>query len=134
MTKSSLNSQKNHTYRWYDDKQPCKISCPNSTSFVRYKNNKYLTNHLDNFLTWNLFFLYLTDEVEFGQDILQCCLSSYHLYVWFFCEFRLFFVIVCTDFHEVVVCTRYVPIYNPSGGQRFLWSIEIHMLQLCPTV
>ena len=25
--------------------------------------------------------LYLTDEVEFGQDILQNCVSSYHLHV-----------------------------------------------------
>ena len=51
--KSRLNSPKNNTCRWYDDKQSCKISCPNSTFFVRYKNNKFLTNHLDNFLAWN---------------------------------------------------------------------------------
>ena len=59
---------------------------------MRYKNNKFLTNHLDNFLTWNLLFLYLTNEVEFGQDILQDCISSYHLHVWFFLgEFRRLF-------------------------------------------
>ena len=28
-----------------------------------------------------LLFLYLTNEVEFGQDILQDCVSSYHLHV-----------------------------------------------------
>ena len=49
-------------------------------------NNKFLTNHLDDldtFLAWNLLFLYLTNKVEFGQDILQGCVSSYHLHVWF---------------------------------------------------
>ena len=102
--------QKNHTCRWYDDTQSYKIFCPNSTSFVRYKNNKFLTNHMDNFLAWNLFFLYLIDEVKFGQDILQGCVSSYHLHVFFFEFRRLFFAMVCTGFHEVMVCTRYVPI------------------------
>ena len=29
----------------------------------------------------DLLFLYLTNEVEFGQDILQGCVSSYHLHV-----------------------------------------------------
>jgi len=29
----------------------------------------------------HLLFLYLTNEVEFGQDILQDCISSYHLHV-----------------------------------------------------
>ena len=38
---SSKFIKKNHTCRWYDDTQPCKISCPNSTLFVRYKNNKF---------------------------------------------------------------------------------------------
>ena len=38
--KSSKFTKKNNTCRWYDDKQPCKISCSNSTLFVRYKNNK----------------------------------------------------------------------------------------------
>ena len=31
----------NHTCRWYDDTQPCKTSCPNSTSFVKYTNNNF---------------------------------------------------------------------------------------------
>ena len=64
--------------------------CPNSTSFVRYKNNKFLTNHLDSFLAWNLLFLYLTNEVEFGHDILQ----GYHHIIYmcdFFSEFRWLF-------------------------------------------
>ena len=30
---SSKFTKKNYTYRWYDDTQSCKISCPNSTSF-----------------------------------------------------------------------------------------------------
>ena len=32
-------------------------------------------------LVRNLLFLYLTKEVEFGKDILQDCISSYHLHV-----------------------------------------------------
>ena len=89
--KLSKFTQKNHTCRWYNDTQSCKIFCPNSAWFVRYKNNKFLTNHLDNFLAWNLLFLYLTNEIEFGQDILQDCVSSYHLHVWFSSEFRQIF-------------------------------------------
>jgi len=50
MTKKSSKLKKNHTSRCYDDTQSCKISCLNSTSFMRYKNNKFLTNHLDSFL------------------------------------------------------------------------------------
>ena len=89
-----------YTYRWYDDTQSCKISCPRTTSFVWYKNNKFLTNHLDNLLAWNLLFLYLTNEVESGQDILQGCVSSYHLHVWFFVNLDDFFAVVCMGFHE----------------------------------
>jgi hypothetical protein len=47
--KKCLHSKKNHTYRWYDDTQPSKISYTNSVSFVRYKHNKFITNHLNNF-------------------------------------------------------------------------------------
>ena len=57
-----------------------------------------------------IYYFYLTNEVEFGQDILQDCVSSYHLHVWFFLmNLDNFFVVVCMGFHEVVVCTRYVP-------------------------
>ena len=89
--KSRLNSPKNHTCRWYDDTQFCKISCSNSTLLVRYKNNKFQDRKLSRWFVGNLLFLYLTNEVEFGQDILQNCVSSYHLHVWFFGEFRRFF-------------------------------------------
>ena len=37
MTKKSYKFKKNHTSRWYDDTQYCKISYPNSTSSMRYK-------------------------------------------------------------------------------------------------
>ena len=57
----------------------------------------------------NLLFLYLTNEVEFEQDILQGCVSSYHTCVIFVVNLDDFFAVVCTGFHEVVVCTRYVP-------------------------
>ena len=49
MIKKSSKFKKNHIFRCYDDTQSCKISCLNSTSFMRYKNNKFLTNHLDSF-------------------------------------------------------------------------------------
>jgi hypothetical protein len=44
--KSRINSPKNHTCRWYDDTQPCKIFYPNSTAFVRYKNNWFQSRKL----------------------------------------------------------------------------------------
>jgi len=44
-----------------------------------------------------LLFLYLTNEFEFGYDILQGCVSSYHLHVWFFGEFRQLF---CHGLHR----------------------------------
>jgi hypothetical protein len=47
-----------------------------------------------------LLFLYLTNEFEFGQDILQVCVSSYYLYVWFFLNLDNFFVVVCIGFHK----------------------------------
>ena len=43
---------------------------PNLTLFMRYENNKFLTNHLSDLKFGNLLFLYLTNEVEFGQNIL----------------------------------------------------------------
>jgi len=48
-----------------------------------------------------LLFLYLTDEIEFGQYILQNCVSSYHLYVcFFFMNLDDFLTMICTNFHE----------------------------------
>ena len=59
----------------------------------------------------NLLFLYLIDVVEFGQDILQGCVSSYYLYAYFFLmNLDDPFSVVCMGFHEVVVSTRYVPL------------------------
>ena len=74
------------------------------------------TNHLDSFLAWNLLFLYITNGIEFAQDILQDCVSSYHLYVWFFGEFRRLF---CRglhwfsrscDFHKIHSHFKMVPL------------------------
>ena len=39
----------------------------------------------------------VTNKVEFGEDILQDCVSLYHLYVWFFGEFRQLF---CRGLYE----------------------------------
>ena len=52
----------------------------NLTSFVRYKNNIFQARKLSRFVR-NLLFLYLTNEIEFRRDILQSCVSSYHLHV-----------------------------------------------------
>ena len=39
----------------------------------------------------------------------------YH-HIIYICDFFVnlddFFAVICTSFHEVVVCTRYIPIYN----------------------
>ena len=60
-----------------------------------------------------LYRIYLTDGVEFGQDIVQDCVSSYHLDVWFFLVILDDFIaVVCMSFHEVMVCTRYIPNYQ----------------------
>ena len=99
--KSSKFTKKNHTSRWYDGTQPYKISCPNSTSSVRYKKNKFQARKLSIWFVRNLLFLYLINEVEFGQDILQGCVSSYHLHMWFFLvNLDDFFAVVCMGFHE----------------------------------
>ena len=79
--------KKNHTCRWYGYTQSCKISCPNSNSFVGYKNNKFQARKLSTGSIKNLLFLYLTNEFEFGQDILKV----YHHVIYmcdFFGEFR----------------------------------------------
>jgi len=84
-------TKKNHTCRWYDDTQSYKIFCPNSISFVIYKNNKFLTNHLDSFLAWNLLFLYLTNEINLDKIFYKIV---YHHIIYmcdFFCEFRWLF-------------------------------------------
>jgi hypothetical protein len=75
---------------WIYDTQRCKISCPNSTSFMRYKNNKFQAIRLFRWFIRHLLFLYLTNEVKFGQDI-QGCVSSYHLHVWFLVNLDIFF-------------------------------------------
>ena len=112
-----LNSpKKNHTCRWYIDIQFCKISYPNSTSFVRYKNNKFLTNYLDNFLAWNLFFYISQRSRVWTRYFIRLCIIISSRCVNFFYEFRRFFAVVCTDFHEVVVCTRYVPFHKWVNG------------------
>ena len=71
---------------------------------------KYLVQTL--FRLWDIKItnFYLTNEVEFGQYILQDCASSYHLHVWFFwVNLDNFFAMICTNFHKIMVSTRYVP-------------------------
>ena len=99
--KIRLNSPKNHTCRWYDDTQPCKISCPNSTSFVRYKNNNFQTKKLSRWFVRNLLFLYLTNEVEFGQRYFtRLCIIISSTCVICLVNLDDFFTEVCTGFHE----------------------------------
>jgi hypothetical protein len=105
--KTRLNSPKNHMCRWYDDTQLCKISYSiNSTSFVKYKNNKFQARNLPIWFISNLLFLYLTNEIEFQQDIWQGYVSSYHLHMWFLCEFRrLFSSWFARVFTKIVIST-----------------------------
>jgi hypothetical protein len=67
---------------------------------MRYKNNKFQVRKLSTRFVTNLLFLYLTNEVEFGQNILQGCVSSYHLHMWFFWVNLDFFAMVYTGFHK----------------------------------
>ena len=82
-----------------------------------------ITNHLDNLLAWNLLFLYLTNEVEFGQDILQGCVSSYHLHVCFFVNLDDYFAMIYTGFHKDcgfhLICTHST-IHGWSATRNYL--------------
>jgi hypothetical protein len=127
--KSSKFTKKNHICRWYDDTQPYKISCPNSTSFIRYKNSKFQARKLSRRFVRNLLFLYLTNEVEFWQDVLQGCVSSYHLHMWFFfAEFRrLFYRGLHMSFHEGcgfhLICCQHVNRDGWYGGKHMKWNV-----------
>ena len=90
MIKNCLNLSKNHTCRWYYDTQPCKQSCPNSTLFVRYKNNK--------FLKIVIFISYKWSRVWAGY--LQACVIILSTCVIFFVNLDDFFAMIYTDFHE----------------------------------
>ena len=86
--KSHLNSQKNHTCRWYDDTQLYKISCPNSTSFVRYKNNKFVkksSEQLSN-LKFVVFISHKRSRV-WKRYFTRLCIIISSTCV-FFCEFK----------------------------------------------
>jgi len=48
---------------------------------MRYKNNKFQARMLSTGFVRNLLILYLTNKFEFGQDILQGCVSSYYVHV-----------------------------------------------------
>jgi hypothetical protein len=64
-------------------------------------------------LAWNLLFLYLTNEVEFEQNILQFCVLSYHLHVWFVWWIYIIFLSwFARVFTKTWVCNLYVPILN----------------------
>ena len=63
---------------------------------MRYKNNKFLTNHLDK----NLLFLYLQTKSSLDRIFYKVV---YH-HIIYMCDFCVnlddFFVVVCTGFHE----------------------------------
>ena len=98
--------KKNHTCRWYDDTQSCKISCPNSTSYVRYKNNKFQARKLSK---WFVIFISQKRSRVWTRYFTKLCIIISSTCVIFLINLHNFFVIVCTGFHEIVVCTRYVP-------------------------
>ena len=49
-----------------------------------YKNNKFLTNHLDSFWLEICYFYISQTKSSLEKIILQGCVSIYHLHVWFF--------------------------------------------------
>ena len=121
--KSRLNSPKNHTCRWYDDTQPCKISCPNSTSFVRYKNNKFQARKLSRWLVRNLlFFITHKRNRVWTRYFTRLCIIISSTCAIFLVNLDDFFAVVCTGFHEVVVCTRYIPclLLDLAAKNRFV--------------
>ena len=67
----------------------------------------------------NLLFLYVINEVEFGQDILQGYVSSYHLYVWFFVNLDDIFVTICTSFRKHC---DFHPIYSQRKNGSTTWT------------
>ena len=55
---------------------------------MRYKNNKFLTNHLDNFLAWNLLFLSHKQSRVCTRYFIRLCIIILSICVVFFGEFR----------------------------------------------
>ena len=91
-TKKSSKFKKNHTSRWYDDTQPCKIFCPNSTSSVRYKKNKFF---------WWICYFYISQTKSSLDKIFYKIVYHHIIYM---CDFLVnlddFFAMICTSFHE----------------------------------
>jgi hypothetical protein len=48
-------------------------------------------------------------KLSLKKEILESCVSSYHLHGDFY-EFRRLFVVICTGFMKLVVSTRYIHI------------------------
>ena len=88
--KLSKFNKKNHTCRCYDDTQLCKISCPNSTSFVRYKNNKF---------KFVIFISHKRSRV-WTRYFTKLCIIISSTCVIFLMNLDDFFAVVCTGFHE----------------------------------
>ena len=78
-----------------NDTQFCKISCPNSTSSMRYKNNKFLTFWLE------ICYFYISQTKSSLGKIFYNIIYQHIIYM---CDFLVnlddFFAVVCTGFHE----------------------------------
>ena len=125
--KSRLNSPKNHTCRWYDDTQSCKISCPNSTSFVRYKNNKFLKNHIcpNKSAFWlEICYFYISQTKSSLDKIFYKIVYHHTIYMCdFFGEFRrLFLPWFARVFTKFMVCTIYIPFKDIPNSAYAKWS------------
>jgi len=82
------------------------------------KNNKFLTNHLDTGLKFVLFISHRRNRV---WTIFYKVVYHHIIYMCdFFVNLDDFFTVVCTGFHEVMVCTRYVPLFNTTN--RTSWN------------
>jgi hypothetical protein len=99
--KSCPNSPKNHKYRWYNYTQSYKISFQIRIHLWDIKITNFKLEKLSTRFVRKLLFLYLINEFDFGQDILQGYVSSHYLRVWFLLvNLDDFFAVVCIGFHK----------------------------------
>ena len=96
--KNHLNLLQNHTCRWYDDTQPCKISYPNSTLFVLLEICYFYISQTKLNLDKKFY------KVVYHHIIYMC---------GFFVNLNNFFTVVCTSFHEVY---DFHPIFPKRSG------------------
>ena len=88
--------------------------CENPCKPLQKKSSKFTKKitHVDVMMIHNLVWLeicyFYISQTKSSLDKIFYKIV-YHLHVWFFNEFRQLFTVICMDFHEIMVCTKYVP-------------------------